>query len=156
MQARIPTVMILAAIAGLAAGCAGERPRGFELGYQDQGRADPALTYGEPGTDYLYLLLECRKGSGRVRVVDTMTDGGRAIVLSSGAARAEVPATVEPDEESGEQLATGQTDLTATALLEFRRTGMLRVSHGASSFLIRARASEMAQVGRFFEACGSR
>jgi len=131
---------------------------GFGLFYNDQG-ATAVLAYGQANSDDVALMLQCRKGSGRVQVSDVarhpMAKGAPAprLVLTSNGRRTELPARVETGQSDGPPILTADTALDGDALKAFRRSGRISVSFGDVRYGLTARTQERAGVERFFVAC---
>jgi hypothetical protein len=117
-----------------------------------------SLTYGVGGTDDVDVMLECAPRSRRIEITDVVhpAQKGQMLILISGAARADLPAKVQADEEAGRDLASAKAASDLAPLTAFRATGKLSVGLGGRTLALSASASEMTSVTRFFAVCERR
>lgn len=128
-------------------------PSGFGLHYNDQG-STAALAYGRANSDDVALMLQCRKGSGRVQVSDVVRDVPVSrLVLKSSGKRSELAVKLDPGMSDGPRVLTGETGAGDAALAAFRKSGRISVSFGETRYGLAAREQEHAGVERFFKAC---
>ena len=66
----------------------------------EAGRHQPALFYGLPDSDHIDLTLECRPGSGQVKITlyGPAERPARAVAIASGPVRDRAPVRSQPDE----------------------------------------------------------
>ena len=154
-------ILALGALAGVAALAACTHAparlslnRDYGLFYNDQGET-VALAYGLPNSDDVALMLQCRKGSGRVELTDTARDASAtAIVLTADGRRTSVPVRVEESEGAGGKILTGHMPLSAPALQGLRKSGLVEVAGGRSRYAIIIAEDQRPGVERFFKVCG--
>jgi hypothetical protein len=151
-------------LAGLLAGCnpsdrapqAALQPGAGFFFNQDGPMA--SLAYGLADSDDVSLMLECELGSRRVRISKPAdrVSGPARLILTSGDARSDLKADIEPNEESGESLASSRAPSDLPALAAFRKTGRLRVRVTGRDQTLAATPGERPIVARFFAACERR
>lgn len=122
----------------------------------DQDGGEAKLAYGRANSDDVRLMLRCQAGKRQVEITDAghgEAKTGDLLVLASGKARSPLPASLEPNEETGGKLAIAHADPALPALDGFRRSGALTVKLGSREFVLSATAGERAVIARFFSVC---
>jgi hypothetical protein len=116
------------------------------------------LSYGVGGTDDVDVMLECAPRSHRIGITDVIHSAqkGRALILISGAARADLPVKIQADEEAGRDLASAKAASDLAPLAAFRATGKITIGLGARALKLSAAPGEMTSVTRFFAVCERR
>lgn len=125
----------------------------FYMRNEDEGAK---LAYGRANTDEVWLMLQCQPGSRKVDILDTRHSGGRKgemLILTSGKMQSALPATFQPDEAAGGNVAMAEATPGLPALEGFRRTGAIAVKLGAKEYALSASRGEKAEIARFFSVC---
>ena len=117
------------------------------------------LSYGQPNTDNVLLMLECKPGSRKIDVFDLdrpKTRNGAILTLSSGKVQSALPVNVQTDDGSEDgALIVAHATPDLPALDGFRHSGAIRVKLGSREFALtaNANASEKAKIAKFFNGC---
>jgi hypothetical protein len=120
--------------------------------YFNQSGGTATLAYGVANSDSVGLMLQCQAGSRRISVSDVArSPAADHLVLISGKARSDLPATV--DDATGQPTLWAQAAAADRALEAFRRTGRIAVKTRGGGYALEARPDEKPRVERFFEAC---
>ena len=129
-------------------------PASFGLFFLDEGPS-AKLAYGEANSDNVGLMLECAKGSHRVRVTDLVRSAAAPMVtLVSDGRETALKTTVAPG--AGSSIYPASAPAGAPALAGFRRSGRMQVSYAGLRYGVVAKPNERMSVEQFFTACEGR
>jgi hypothetical protein len=128
----------------------------YTLGYDEVGGRVVKLTWGVDGSDDLLLMLECRKGAGRVELYDLSgyADRDGRITLTSAGKQTVIVGRLELLDGPGDSDVHAAAPASAAAFVGFRATGRITVSAQGGAYVISADKASLANVARFFAACG--
>jgi hypothetical protein len=129
---------------------------GYGLYYSENEDEGAKLAYGLENSDALSLMLECKKGSGRVEVFQLFGPARSGpLVLASSGRRSVLAGEAEADDGPGDGEIRASTPATTPALVGFKDTGKLDVSGKGYRYSVVAQRDGQAEVSRFFAACGT-